>query len=105
MGVALCGARVRIPEKPPHDLKAEAARDQMPGIGVPIVMPPVTRDPGLTHRRSPELLRVLERCTSHIAGEQMLRARTAVDERGDKRRGLSTERQVLGSLLPRLVRG
>lgn len=38
VGVALCRQRIRVAEKPAHNLQAEAARNEMRCMGMAVVM-------------------------------------------------------------------
>lgn len=71
VGVAFGCARVGVAQQTPDHLQAQAARDQVGGIGVPVVVPAVVRKPSLPHHRGPELLDIPQGLACHVAREQV----------------------------------
>ena len=53
--------RAGVAEQPADDLEAQAARHQMRGVGMPVVVHPIVRQPGRRRDRFPEPLHVSQR--------------------------------------------
>ena len=69
MGISLCRCRIGVPEEAADDFKAEAARDEVGCMSMPVVMKPVTADPSLRQYRPPEFLDVLQGLPLDVSGE------------------------------------
>jgi hypothetical protein len=94
MSVAL-GRRCRsMPEQSSHDLKAEAARNEMGCVGVSVVVSPVIGDAGSPHNLGPEFFDFAQRLAGLVSGKEEWGVGIAyLDDRRD-------ERQRLGATAP-----
>src|SRR5438445_13558766 len=70
MSVAL-GRRCRsMPEQSSHDLKAEAARNEMGCVGVSVVVSPVIDDAGSPRNLGPEVFDFVQRVAGLVSVEE-----------------------------------
>ena len=105
MGVTLCRQRIGVTEKPTDDLQAEAAGNQVRGMGVAVVVKAVVVEARLLGNAAPEFLDALQRLVGCVAGEKETFPRVSpLLHLCKQRQGRSGQGKVFPPFLLRMVR-